>query len=299
MFFKFKKTINTIIFNYFNKGILSSPPVLIDERASCVIVSQLYKSDLFMYLAAIKSFTKYITPKKVVVVSDRLSENDISILKSQIEDLVVIDINDVDCDGFPNKGTWERLLTIYNLSNSDYVIQLDADTLTLNNIPEVVDAITENRSFALCTFLGQKFISFKGASQLVANHSDDKHIQIQAELAFEKINNADNLKYIRGCSGFAGFAKGSCNKDFMKDISDAVEKEIGRSKWHEWGSEQVASNITIANSNNPVALPISKYNYFSPGINMSNFSFLHFIGEFRFYRHQYTRLARSIAKSVK
>ena len=42
-----------------------------------------------------------------------------------------------------------------------------------------------------------------------------------------------------------------------------MEAILGTS-WFEWGSEQVASNFVVANSPNPIVLPLPTYSCFGP-----------------------------------
>ena len=277
MFHNFKKNVNTKIFDYCVRNIRKQHKVICDRESPVVIVSQLCNRDLYMYMAAVKTFTTFVKPHKVIIVSDGLTNNNIAILDDFIANLTIINVDSVDTEGFPQGGTWERLLTIIDESRFHYVIQLDADTLTLRDIPEVQECVFQNRSFTLGTFMGQKIITFKEATGLVENYSESNHVQIRAELVMEKIDQSNQLKYVRGCSGFAGFGKGSCNKQQLKEISSKIMEVIGKEKWSEWGSEQVSSNIMVANSVSPYVLPIEKYNYFKPGIIMDNYNFLHFI----------------------
>ena len=294
MFYNLKKRINTNIFNYFVRDIVNTPKVICDDNSGFVLLSQLCSRDLYMYLAALKSFTAYLKPYQVVIVGDRLTDKDEEILVGQIPNLKIIKASEVNTTDFPQGGTWERLLTIIDASQHHFVIQLDADTLTLADLFEIKECVIQNRSFTLGTALGQKVITFQEASDLMVANKLSEHIQVQAELALGQVDLTGELRYVRGCSGFAGFAKGSCNRQQLKEITGAIEKIIGKSKWYEWGSEQVASNILIANSNSPTVLPIAKYNYFKPGIDISKYSFLHFIGEYRFCAGTYWKLASSL-----
>lgn len=302
MFYSLKRIINTKLFNYLSRGILKLPGVNCDYKSNVVIVSQLCSRDLIMYLVAIKTFTNYVTPLNVVIVGDRLSEKDIELLRKHINNIEIIDIVDVNTNEFPNGGTWERLLTIIEKSQDHYVIQLDADTITLSMPEEVVQCIAENRSFTLGTEMGQEIITFQDATKLLKDQGNkSQHVQVLAELALDEIDQTNNLKYIRGCSAFTGYAKNTTTIEQAKIISRAIEHKIGKDKWLEWGSEQVASNIAIANSNNPLVLPIKKYHYYKPGVDFNQFHLLHFVGSYRFNGGEYARLASvqiEILKSI-
>jgi len=297
MLFNLKKNINTRLFNVHIAGVLDKRKVICDENSTFTLISQLCSRDLYMYLAAVKTFTRQLRPCKVIIVGDGLSERDETVLFHQVPDLELIKLSEVDTDGFPRGGTWERLLTIVNKNQGSYIIQLDADTLTLANIVEVRECIAQNRSFTLGSAMGQNVISFQQATDLMRDYEHSDHVQIQAELALASVDKSGKLKYVRGCSGFAGFAKGSVCKSWLKEISESIEGVIGQ-KWYEWGSEQVSSNILIANSDCPTVLPIAKYSNFKRGSDTSNYSFLHFLGEDRFSGGVYRKLARSLLQNM-
>ena len=66
-------------------------------------------------------------------------------------------INDIKNSVCPKKkgGCWERILLISEYVKDYFVIQLDADTLTLGDIPEVHQWVSGKTSFALGTQSGQ------------------------------------------------------------------------------------------------------------------------------------------------
>lgn len=64
-------------------------------------------------------------------------------------------------------------------------------------------------------------------------------------------------------------------------------------KWAEWGSEQVMSNIVLANIPASVVLPHPKYadcQKMKPGET----AFIHFIGSCRFNNGTYAKLGRQV-----
>ena len=123
------------------------------------------------------------------------------------------------------------------------------------------------------------------------NPTFDLHVQMLAEAHFSKLDGSENLRYVRGCAGFSGFPKESFNKQFIIDFSTKMEKEIG-SKWHEWGSEQVMSNVVVANLDKADVLPHPKYSDCN-NMKLPDTCFIHFIGECRFKRSIYAKLAQN------
>jgi hypothetical protein len=156
-------------------------------------------------------------------------------------------------------------------------------------LDEVNDHIKTNTGFVISTWDKQEIEPMNVSSERAQKNNN--HVQMLAEIHFPKLEGSENLKYIRGCSGFSGFPKGSFNKQFIIDFSQKMEKEIG-SKWHEWGSEQVMSNVVVANLEKANGLPHPKY---SDCNNMKPFitHFIHFIGDCRFKRSIYAKLAKN------
>jgi hypothetical protein len=110
----------------------------------------------------------------------------------------------------------------------------------------------------------------------------------------------NNSLYIRGCAAFAGFPKQQVTLDSLHEFSRQVIHEIGYEKWSSWGSEQVASNVMVAQSLHPIVLPWPRYqNYKFPepykGGELSA-ALIHFIGSNRFSDRLYEKLAINFIK---
>ncbi len=293
MISKIKRLFKAWHFNFAVKKVLQLPPVVPVPQSNITIVTQLCGRDILMYLVAIKTFTNYVKPKSVIIISDRLSIKEIAILNSQIANLKVIDIENVYDIRFPKGGCWERLLTILSIvEENEYIIQLDSDTITLKSPDEIIECIKNNRCFILGTLSGQVIVSFSEATQFIKQRAWlDTHVQAAAELVMEEIDNNNNLKYVRGCAGFAGFSSSALKVDRLATICENIELKIGKDKWKQWGSEQVASNIALANSDDPLVLPLDRYDLFQPMRGIMGYSLLHFIGMFRFETNDYRRIA--------
>src|SRR5262245_19631003 len=129
---KMRKKLQLLTFNYTARNVLDCAPILCDPKSGVAIVSQVCHDDLFMYLMALKSFVRYITPAKVYVVDDTsLSANDKQWLRKMIDNVEIIPTTAVKNEQCPSGGCWERLLCISDVVANHYVIQLDGDTLTL------------------------------------------------------------------------------------------------------------------------------------------------------------------------
>lgn len=304
MFYNLKSSLAKKRFDKQCKGILQTPPLQTKE-APLRIVTQLQHKDLMMYLLACKSFYKYLQEGKFFIIDDgSLTDADKESVKLHLDEPEIICIDDVSTGNSPRGGTWERLITILELTANKYVIQLDADTLTLSDIPEILQAYRNNIAFTLGTSQGRSIISFDEASAFAAPLVSD-HVQIMAEKQFSDLAQDKCDRYVRGCSGFAGFPRGSAGREKLDWFSSEIEKRIGR-KWHEWGSEQVTSNFVVANEPGALVLPHPQYASFfldnsaselTPDELYPTSAFLHFLGSYRFSKKKYEREGRRFIAS--
>jgi len=243
-----------------------------------------------MYLVAVKTLSLRCPIRNVVVVEDgTLADEDRQVLRRHIPGCELVGLSTPDTGRCPKGGTWERLALISKLARTQYVIQLDSDNIVCGKIPEVVAAYLGNRSFTLGTDSGRHIVSAAEASA-EACRTDSQHVQILAERLLDKIDRAGTTRYVRGCSGFAGFARGFCFWELAESLSEKMGAYMG-SKWNEWGSEQVGSNFVIANSPGSVVLPYPRYASFHPRLDWRKSDLLHFMGTYRFRRGIYRRAA--------
>ncbi len=262
------------------------------------IVSMVSHPDLAMYLLAVKSLYVQLGAGCIFVVNDgTLSPRDIKLLKANLSPCEIMAISDIEVGRCPKGGMWERLLLIAECVQRSYVIQLDSDTLTLSHIPEISSAIKENRSFTLGTGMGRQISAMRDVCEQMKAY-ESQHIQVIAEQNFDKCLNYDQLKYVRGCAAFAGFAKGSFSRSKVEEFSQSMESILGK-MWASWGSEQVTSNFIVANSPQSCVLPYPKYANFTLEIPYDQSSFLHFIGTYRFKKGVYMRKAKEILRNLK
>jgi hypothetical protein len=296
LFYKLRDAIQRSWFNRKCKDILSLPPLDLC-RSPLAVVSMVSHKDMLMYLLAVKSLCRYLHPRQVIVISDgSLTADDGLLLSHHLPNYRLLHVRDIKSGVCPSGGTWERLVLISELVQSSYVIQVDSDTLTLDRVEEVQHSIVANTSFTLGTGMGRAMLSMREVTaQMQA--IDDTHIQVVAEQSFCKLAGYDELRYVRGCSGFAGFAQGSFNRARLESFAHEMSNILGE-RWSQWGSEQVASNFFVANSSRATVLPYPKYANVTPGIPWEDSVFLHFIGTYRFKRGVYIKTARKIIRTL-
>ena len=301
MFYQVRKDLNTAWFNFRTKAILETPPAFCIPDSQVIFVTQICHRDVYMYLLAIKSLARFVSPRKIFALDDgSLTKTDKTILYANCTSIEILPISEVKNKKCPQGGCWERILFISELVNTQYVIQVDSDTLTLNKPIEVLRCIKNKRSFTLGTNFGDKLVPMKDASQAAKQFkkNGNTHIQVISETCLDKLPNYEHRKYVRGNAGFTGFARHSFTREEVENISVHMNELVWQNRWKEWGSEQVMSNIIIANSPNSVVLPLDEYSYYHPTHDISSSSFLHFIGTYRFNKGAYIRLSQTIIQQL-
>jgi hypothetical protein len=255
---------------------------------------------LLPYLVAVKSFHTRLGVGRVAILDDgTLTAADRAVLAHHLANPSILSIDAVNTGACPTGGTWERLLTLLDLSADNYVVQLDSDTVTIGDIPEVAEAIAGNRGF---TLLGDALAEKRGVLSLLdfmatyhpggsdVDHSGSAHVQASIESHWDRYPEAASHRYVRGCSGFAGFARGGRpNRASAEAFSLRAEDIVGRRKWSRWGSEQVASNFLVANSEDPILLPYARYSNYWNEPTGADSRFLHFVGTHRYSTSEYSR----------
>ncbi|HWU56453.1 MAG TPA: hypothetical protein VN175_13180 [Rhizomicrobium sp.] len=238
-----------------------------------------------MYLLAMKSFYAKLGRGKIVAIINRdMPAEARAMLQRHFPGIVLSILEDIDVGTCQRGGTWERLLYILDLADREYVIQLDSDTLTFGaDVGEVVRCAEKNLAFTLSS-RGQPIRSMAETADEARQLKSD-YIGLVAERLFDSYPGADTRKYVRGSSGFAGFAKGAFPREQIEEFHRIMEGMLG-ARWKEWGTEQCGSNFAVANSPGAVVLPYPKYAHYFGADTPSSGAFLHFIGTHR-YRDDY------------
>ncbi len=282
---------------------LLTTPAIVPRDDGLILFSMIGTAVVLPYLLAIKSLHHQLQSGRVILLDDgTLSASDKALLADQLGRPEIIPIASVDTGVCPKGGTWERLLTIQRLRATHYVIQLDSDTVTLGPVDDVATAIAANRSFTLSGGEAEAPLGFLPLPEfLKAFYPDgpaDGHIQSFFESRIMRLPRAATRRYARGCSGFAGFAKGPDRIDAMIEFSQSAQAFCGP-RWSEWGTEQITSNYLIANEDGARLLPYHHYsNYWNEpwGADMR---FVHFVGAWRHANDSYAQATAQVIHALK
>ena len=284
------------------RAVLATPPI-VPTADRVVIFSMIGTRVLLPYLVAVKSLHARLGLGRVAILDDgSLTDADRRTLAHHLADPVIRSIHDVDTGACPHGGTWERLVTLLDLRADDYVIQLDSDTVTVGDVREVVAAIAANQSFMLIGDPDSDASGILPLPDFVARHypagaAGGRHIQTAIESRFRDYPDAAGHIYVRGSSGFTGFARGGpSNRAAAERFSQASQALVGAARWREWGTEQVASNFLLSNEPGTRPLPYARYlNYWNEPPT-EGCAFIHFVGTHRYSTNEYRdRTRRAIA----
>jgi hypothetical protein len=254
------------------------------------------KRDVLPYLVALKSFSRQANPKRVIIVCDpSIDETDRRIFKRHVPHVELRLAKEFTNPHVPRGGTWERLMAIAEYSRQIYVVQLDADTVTTQPVPEVIEAIRTGHGFVLGESPQQTLVTATQSSEAARNAEWKAHIQASAELAMVETSLPAGPLYVRGCSGFTGFPVTTTMQEKLISYSLEMGKLLG-SRWTEWGTEQVTSNYLVANATGTFVLPYPKYA--TPDVRSGATAFLHFIGSMRFISSAYESTSREIIRCL-
>ena len=302
-----QKKRNKKLFDNIVKGVRDCTPIQANKDSEIVIISQVYHGALDMSLLALKSFVTHFGDCDIEVLDDgSLTDEDKSIIKSQLQGATITNMFDVDTGKCPQGNCWERLVRILQLCESRYVIQVDTDTLTIAAIPEIVAAVKEQRAFTIGNPIFNSPVDIDYISY-IANKWKGNHIQVETERNLNRVSLPGLKEYCRGCAALAGFPIKPNSFAELESFSQQMQILLGKEKWNQWGSEQAASNIMISLYPDKSILPWPKYTNYGfpsqgkdgePETFLGKCSVLHFIGSHRFTTRCYEHLADNLLENL-
>ena len=269
---------------------------------------------LLAYLVAIKSFLHHHADITVFVHDDgSLTEEDKDLIRSHVEGVRIIDravadrrFEDQIKDPFLAKvrGSYTSYLKLFDptlVSDKRRIIIVDTDTLFLKRPSAVIEwARRGGLPWYHRVHQGKMKISENTLSSLT--QLQDVHIQALITRDLDDINEKlkQRYRFMPGFnSGFIGYDNGTVKfselGDLFRDLHARFADRIFR-----WGAEQTTHGLVLG-SQGAQALPVEDYFvYTQRNADLApEATFIHFIGENRFYRMQYPRLANRIVRELR
>jgi len=279
------------------RDVLDTPP-LKPGSMRFILLSMVQKRDVLSYLVALKSFVRFANPQRIVVVCDpSIDEKDRRVLRRHAPHIELRSADEFTHPDIPRGGTWERLLAICNYTKDSYVVQLDADTVTVDTPVEVIQAIEHQAGFVLGEEADQSLLTLAKTSENArADEWGQSHVQGFSEACMAEVGLPAASRYVRGCSGFTGFPPSASMLDELLRFSRSMSAKIGMARWASWGTEQVTSNYLVANAAGTRVLPYPRYG--TPDAMNEKTAFLHFIGSMRFVNNKYEKTSREVIQCM-
>jgi hypothetical protein len=297
MFYALRKRLRTERFYRQTKGVLQTPPLTL-KPGPLTIVSILTTDHVQMFLLAIKSLYRHIGFGQVVVlIEPEMRDSTKKLLDDHLPGIQFQLMGDIDTHSCQRGGCWERLMYILQRAESEYVLQMDSDTLAFGpDVAEVVECVKANRAFTLSG--GEREIVDLPEAARRAQRITHPYVGIALESLFDRFPNAEQLRYVRGSAGFAGFAKGGFPTARIEDFHAQMLALLPQ-RATEWGTEQCGSNFAVSNSPDAVVLPHPKYGNFDHQHDPRASSFLHFIGAYRFDDNLFASLGAKVIEELR
>ncbi|HUB11657.1 MAG TPA: hypothetical protein VMB34_06835 [Acetobacteraceae bacterium] len=296
MLYKWRRRLKTWNFDRQIAAVMDTPPLRIVD-ADCAIVSMVRNRDVPMYLLCIKAFYRHLGAGRVVGIIDRDMPRTLrDTIRRHVDGIEFVILEDLDPGRCQRGGTWERLVFLLDGSASRYMIQMDADILAVGpDLAEVGDCVARNVAFTIAD--GDRFRTMREAARIAQAEPDDPYVGTAIEQCFDRYPDCDRLRYVRGSSGLAGFARGGFARTKIEEFH-AIMQGLLPDRWHEWGSEQCGSNFAVANSPGAVALPYPAYGSFGEITPRERCKCFHFIGAYRFMDGYFARRGREIIRQL-
>lgn len=258
------------------------------------LLSMVQHRDVLPYLVALKSFHRELPAQRIVVVCDpSITPEDRALLRAHAGHLELRNADEFVHPQIQRGGTWERLYAISEYARDGYVVQLDADTLSIGAMPEVARAIEQGCAFVIGESAGQTTQTLEATAAFARAKSQHSgaavHVQFLVEADLADAGLGEGLRYVRGCSGFTGFPRDASMRERLLAFSVRMQQRHG-GRWADWGTEQITSNYLVANAPGIEVLPWPRYG--TPDQLRTDTVFLHFIGYLRFINRYYERFSR-------
>lgn len=296
-------------------GITKTRPIETNPHAKTTVHSAVPHRYVYAYLTAIKSLLQYDSDFAVCVHDDgSLTSDDKKFINTHLPHARIIDKQFANSEFerlFNNpflskvRGSYTSYLKLFDstlFNNSERIIILDTDTLFLQNPEEIIQWSHNGGPSWYHKVPGGKMRTQQSLEIAQYTNLQKVHIQTLISNDLVEINSTLNTNYQfeQGFnSGFLGYDQGTINFDELEKLFRLLNQKFG-DKIFLWGAEQTVHGLILC-SKGAKALPIDKYFVFTQtNAHLADkATFLHFIGENRFYKLIYPKLAKGIITRLK
>lgn len=268
------------------------------------------------YLTAIKSFLHYHADIAVYVHDDgSLREEDKVLIRQHLSGVRIIDRATADrtfaekvSDEFLSKvrKSYTSYLKLFDptlASTNKRIIVVDTDVLFLNR-PETIIEWSQNGGspwFHRSEPWRQAQPNQPPTSSPQPNDTQPKHIQQMVLERLPAINQTLGTKYAfkQGFnSGFVGYDRGTVRYSELKELLAHLYSMLG-DRIFRWGSEQTMHGLLLGGKG-AMPLPTDEYMVYTDlnSDRAAHAKFVHFIGEYRYHRMLYPRLAAQVIRRL-
>jgi hypothetical protein len=294
-------------------SIRSTPPIPVRRDAPAAVHSAVPHRYLYAYLVAIKSLLRFHRNLAVLVHDDgSLLDADCALIEEHIPGVEIVrradadrHFRDVVGDDFLARvrGSYTSYLKLFDptlYAGGRRIVILDTDTLFLKRPDAIIDwAERGGPPWYHCSPRGAWTVRRRGLAQ--AKRLQDVHIQTSIMDSLEDVNRELSTQYRleQGfCSGFIGYDPDTVRFPALRALFDALFRRLG-DRIFRWGAEQTTHGLLLC-SRGARALPVQDYFVFTRANagTAHDGTFVHFVGENRFHRLIYPRLARKVVGAL-
>lgn len=303
------------------RAISQTRPIPANPHADTGIHTAVPHRYLFAYLTAIKSLLQYDADLAVYVHDDgSLRPEDKALIHAHVPGAAIIDrawadqaFADQVGDEFLMKvrKSYTSYLKLFDptlVSTRQRIIIVDTDVLFLSRPDEIIEWARQggapwyHRSGPWVKQAPTPKPDSPYAGGATPAAAPPTHIQHLVVQRIPEINQAlhKDFAFVHGFnSGFIGYAHGTVDYGELKALLTHLYGMFG-DRIFRWGSEQTMHGLVLCGKG-ANALPTDKYMVFtdlSSG-QAAQARFVHFIGEFRYHRMLYPRLAAGVIRRMK
>jgi hypothetical protein len=295
------------------RKVRKTPPIETNPDAGTGIHSAVPHRYIHAYLVAIKSFLQYHRNVAVFIHDDgSLRPADKALVRRHLIGAKVIDRQDADARFLDEvrepllskvRSSYTSYLKLFDptlYSEGKKIIILDTDTIFLRRPDVIIDWIDGG---IYPWYHRAPRGKMKERKSEVVGHSQLQKVHIQTLLIdnLESINQklCKDYRIEQGfCSGFIGYEPNTIRFDELHALFEILYGHLG-DRIFQWGAEQTTHGLILCAAA-ARSLPVDEYFVFTQNTarRVGEGTFIHFVGENRFYRMIYPRVASRVLNGL-